>query len=231
MAELRVRCPGCHQGLIVPSEAVGRNAKCPACGREFLVTAGPASPAAAGGDPAQAPAPAPAAPPLAPEAGIPGLEPLPAGSQTLTPLIASHLRATRPWVLFLSILGFILCGLIVLAAMAMTLVGFVTGGPFGAGFGMVISLLYVAFGALYFVPAWLLFSYAGAIKQFVDTRQNTDLERALGKQKSFWKFVGIMTLVVMCLYAVILVIALVGGLAGAFLHGGMGPGGFHPGGR
>jgi hypothetical protein len=42
-----------------------------------------------------------------------------------------------------------------------------------------------------------------------------DLERALDYQKSFWRFVGIMTIVVLCVYLVILLVA-IGGAFSSF---------------
>jgi hypothetical protein len=39
------------------------------------------------------------------------------------------------------------------------------------------------------------------------------MESALGSQKSFWRFVGILTLVVICLYALIFIFAMLGAMS------------------
>jgi hypothetical protein len=49
------------------------------------------------------------------------------------------------------------------------------------------------------VPAWYLFSYAGALGSFLQGGAVAELEAALDHQKSFWKFVGILTLISMVL--------------------------------
>jgi Na+/melibiose symporter-like transporter len=118
-----------------------------------------------------------------------------------------HLRATKPWVRFLSIMGFIGSGLMLLAGLVMPVLGTLNdelGGWASAGFG----ILYVAFAVVYVFPSLFLWRYASAIGVLVSTRGIREMELALSHQKSFWRFFGIMSLVMVCLYALGMLVAL-----------------------
>lgn len=134
--------------------------------------------------------------------------------------ILEAMKRTRPWVLFLSILGF-------LAAAAMFLFGFVmlVAGASMAAFAKgpmekltpLLSLLYFALGAFYVVPSVLLFRYGSSIGSFSTSGGSMDtLATAVQRQASFWRFSGIFTAVLIALYFVgIMVAVVVGIIAGA----------------
>ena len=135
------------------------------------------------------------------------------GDGSVTERTAQLLHQTRPWVLFLSVLMFVGSAFLVLGGLAMFAMG-AAGGAMGsregATFGA-LGLLYLPVVALYVYPALKLWGYGSAIGRLVSSRAVGDLEAALSEQKSFWKFLGIMTLVVFALYAVAFVgIALLG---------------------
>ena len=124
----------------------------------------------------------------------------------------SMLSQTKPWVRFISVMMFLGCGFMVLGG-----VGLIIGSAAG-GFGMpgvtgfIIGGVYIVMALFYIVPAIFLWMYADRIKLFVQERSTGTLASALEAQKSFWKFVGIIMLIVIAIYAVIFVFALVGGV-------------------
>ena len=79
----------------------------------------------------------------------------------------------------------------------------------GMAFPAVFGLVYVAFGLLYVLPALFLNRYSSHIADLLRTNRMTDLELALAAQKSFWKFVGVFILVILCLYVLGIVAAIV----------------------
>ena len=82
----------------------------------------------------------------------------------------------------------------------------------------IVLLVYIPFGALYIFPAVFLSRYASCITRLLQIRRSEDLEAALAAQKSFWKFIGITIVVVLCIYLAGVVIALaVAGIGGAGL--------------
>ena len=125
----------------------------------------------------------------------------------ITPLMIEHLRATKPWVRLMSIVLFISVGLILVGAVVILLVPTTMGG---SGLSLLIAVVYLALGGLYLFPAYFLHQFASAIRNLDQGGGDVAMEEALRSQKSFWRFVGIMTLVVICIYAIIIVFAMLG---------------------
>ncbi|MEB8430914.1 DUF5362 family protein [Cocleimonas sp. KMM 6892] len=141
----------------------------------------------------------------------------------ITTGIVDQLKRTRPWVLLISIVGFIFTAL-----MAIGTVGIFFGGgaammggpgmPSGIGGGGLIigmGVMYLIMTILYFVISLFLLKYAGAIKRFVASGTAQDMEAALKHQASFWKLIGILTL----LTIVIMIVMMVVGIGGALMGG------------
>jgi len=122
--------------------------------------------------------------------------------------IASALRKTRPWVMFLGILGFIGTGLMLLGGVGLTIVGLAGMGPGGPP-TIAMGGMYALMAFIYIAPSLYLVRYANRIRDFLAAPSNAGLELALTAQKSFWKFVGILMVVMMGFYVIVLVGALV----------------------
>ena len=108
-----------------------------------------------------------------------------------TPGIQSALAGTKPWVRLVSIIGFISAGFMILGGVAGGVVGALMGRPEAA----VLIFFYPLMGLLYLVPSLYLFRFATRIGEYVQGGQEAQLELALESQRSFWKFVGILSLV------------------------------------
>jgi dolichol kinase len=65
-----------------------------------------------------------------------------------------------------------------------------------------LGLVYLPFGLMYVYPALKMWMYGSAIGRLVRSRAPTDLDAALGQQKSLWKFIGIVTVVLIAVYVV-----------------------------
>jgi hypothetical protein len=123
-------------------------------------------------------------------------EPAAEGDTVVTDAMLAALAGTRPWVRLISVLLFIGAGLGLLASLiSMVAVGHVPGGPPA----VLIGAIQVLACLLYLVPAWYLSRYSGALGSFLQGGTVAELEAALDSQKSFWKFVGILTLITMVL--------------------------------
>jgi len=126
------------------------------------------------------------------------------GHAVATENVLQSLSGTRPWVRLVSILLFIGAGLGLLGALFSTVaMRHAPGGPPIA----LVAVFQVLTCALYLFPAFFLYKYADAIGVFLRGRQIADLERALGYQRAFWKFIGILTAVMMALAALGIVAA------------------------
>ena len=122
----------------------------------------------------------------------------------VTPLMIEYLQATKPWVRFMSVITFIMAGFMVLFGVIIMLLPNTGMG----GFGPLLGIIYILLAGLYVGPAFFLHQFASSIGHLMEGGGDCALEAALGSQKSFWRFVGIMTLVLISLYALFFVIAI-----------------------
>jgi hypothetical protein len=129
-----------------------------------------------------------------------------APSVVVTPVMIDHLKATRPWVRSLSVLMFAIVVFILLSTLVQrwNAAAYGSGGR-SSGFASLFSLVV---GLVYLFPAYFLHQYASAINDLLRGGGDVAMEAALGSQKSFWRFTGIVTLVLFCIYAFSVMIAL-----------------------
>jgi hypothetical protein len=124
----------------------------------------------------------------------------------------SYLMETAKWGKFLAIIGFIGCGLLVLIALfagtAISSLSSTMGGP-GAGFGGLITVFYILFALLYFFPLYYLYNFSVKMQAAIRSNDQSALQAALANQKSCYKFVGILTIVVLSLYLLAFFAALI----------------------
>jgi hypothetical protein len=137
------------------------------------------------------------------------------------PRAIAALQGTKPWVRLCSVIGFIGAGFIFLAALAMFLGGAAVLAtdskqtmPF-TGFSIVLGVVYLLMGVLYLFPSVKLWKYGSAIVQLLASGTYDDLVEALEQQRGFWKFVGVLVLVMLAIYALIFLGAIVFGAMGA----------------
>lgn len=109
---------------------------------------------------------------------------------------ATALRQTKPWVRLISVFMFLGAGALII------------GGGFFMIFGMAngnttvfAGILYGALSLLYIIPATFLWKYANCIETFLQDNSPGSLASALESQKSFWKFCGIMLIIIIVMYA------------------------------
>jgi hypothetical protein len=151
-----------------------------------------------------------------------GMAPAPYGDDRagVSDAAVEMLRQTRPWVMFLSVMSFIGSGFMLLGGISMMALGALV--PKGAGASPLptaaLGAVYLPMAFLYIYPALKLWSYGSAIGRLTTSRSSIDLEAALGQQKSFWKFAGITTIVLIALYIVFFIAMIAVGVAAAGRH-------------
>ncbi|WP_207512839.1 DUF5362 family protein [Longitalea luteola] len=120
----------------------------------------------------------------------------------------SYLGETARWAKFLSIVGFVLCGLMIVFALfaGSILTTFARFGSrdaltSGMGFGgAFVSLIYIVIALLYFFPCLYLFNFSGKMQTALRNNDQTLLNASFGHLKSCFKFVGILTIVFLSFY-------------------------------
>ncbi len=109
------------------------------------------------------------------------------------------LAQTKPWVRFLSVLGFLGSA----SAFAFVLLGAVIGG--GAPGTMELILMVPICLLFYFIPSLLLWKYAGRIGVFLRGSSPASFSAAITAQMSFWRYVGILALIIVIIYGMIFI--------------------------
>ncbi|TKC94612.1 hypothetical protein [Polyangium fumosum] len=117
--------------------------------------------------------------------------------------IVFSLQKTRPWITLFGTLSYIgAVGLVVFGLYAMT------SSPMSRALGevgAVAFLVYLILAILYAVIGTRLFRYRDSINQVIAADGRLDfIATAIERQREFWAFVGVMTVVLLGLYALII---------------------------
>lgn len=135
----------------------------------------------------------------------------------ITQQAIEFLKETAKWATFLSIMGFIGLGFMILGGIAISAMGSqiadaqaAMGQPSPIPMGA-MGILYLVMAALYFFPIMYLFKFASNTKDALASNNTERLTAAFGNLKSHYKFVGILTII----FIAIMILAFVLGVAGA----------------
>lgn len=144
----------------------------------------------------------------------------------ITEDIRSYIYEAARWTKFLAIIGFVVTGfMVMLSFSAGAIIGVMNktygeaNNPWaalGSGFLTVVLLLSAL---LYFYPSLLLFKYSGSAKQAVLFADQDALGIAMGKMKSFFKFWGIITIVILAFCFIAILFAIVASIGAASMGG------------
>jgi hypothetical protein len=154
---------------------------------------------------------------------IPAPIPPPAGI-VLSPEALSYLRESGKWASFLSILGFIMCGLfLIIAIFISTIFAYMSklspgNSAMPQSLGSFISIIYILIDVLYFFFPFYLYRFADRVKKGVIFSDSRSIAEGLSNLKSFFKLSGIVTIVVISIYALIFIAMIIGGIGAAALH-------------
>jgi|TARA_B110000908_G_scaffold123329_1_gene144647 hypothetical protein len=134
---------------------------------------------------------------------------------TISNTAINDLSETGKWTKFLSIIGFIFSGLIIIMGLfSGSIMSSIPNGQISNmfnGMGIIAGGMYILMGLLYFFPSWYLFKFSQKIKKALSTQNNNDLNlnAAFNNQKSFYKFWGILTIISIGIYVLLFLITLI----------------------
>lgn len=129
-----------------------------------------------------------------------------------------YLAEAAKWAKFLAILGFIFCALIVIGALF--------AGTFISGIlsqieaqnnamaspisGTVLAIYYALVALLYFFPCLFLFNFASKTQTAIRNNDQIYLNLSFKNLKSFFKFWGILTVIILCIVVIGMIFAVIG---------------------
>lgn len=125
------------------------------------------------------------------------------------------LMQTAKWSKFLSIVGFIVAGLMsvsgffmksIFSSMANITEDYRTLGSMG---GWVVAAMYFVFGIVYAIPNYYRLVFANKTKIALEANDQLLLTQAFAKLKAYNKFWGILTIVIIALYGILFIIGII----------------------
>ena len=139
---------------------------------------------------------------------------------------SAYLGETARWARFLAILGFISCGLLLLFGIFFTSImgvffgrmessGMTGAAAAGGMLGGFVSFLYICLAALYFFPCLYLYNFASRMIVALRSNDQEKLAQAFKSLKSCFRFIGILTIIVLGLWLLGIIF---GGIGAAFSH-------------
>ena len=125
--------------------------------------------------------------------------------------VKEYLIVSSKWGKFLAIVGYVGIGLMALFALSL-MAGFSAFSAYmhlpSASMGAVVGFVYLAIAAVYFFPTTYLYRFSAGIKKGIEQEDEYSVTDGFRNQKKLFKFMGIFTVVILSIYAVILVIAI-----------------------
>jgi hypothetical protein len=139
----------------------------------------------------------------------------------------AHLAEAARWAKFLSIMGFIMCGLIVLIGIffssffSMFSTRYGGNSPYDefpastSGLGATMAVFYIIIALIYFIPVLFLFRFATKMKAALASNDQEILNNSFQNLKASFRFVGILTIIMLCFWVLAMIVALLGVATGS----------------
>lgn len=132
----------------------------------------------------------------------------------------NFLSEAAKWGKFLAIMGFIFCGLMAIFALfAGTLLASMMPGmgssegataALGGGF---VTVIYLILALIYFFPCLYLFNFSAKMQVALRSNQQDMLNTSFRNLKSCFKFMGILTIVILSFWILALIVGIGAGMA------------------
>lgn len=143
----------------------------------------------------------------------------------VTDTAKNYLIQMSKWTKFLSIMGFIGAGFMVLVGLFFgTLMGAISkfqpsSSPFPGMLGGFMGFFYILIGAFHFFLSLYLYQFGDRVKTGVLFTDPLQLESGLGRLKTLFKVIGIVTIIFLAIYALVIVGVIVVGVIAAGARG------------
>lgn len=134
----------------------------------------------------------------------------------LTSKAKNFLREISKWTFFFSILGFIGIAFLFLVAILMGTVYAPMLNMMGQQQGvdsisLVVMIVYLIMALLYFMPVLYLYKFSRKMKLALVNKNDDILADAFENLKSHYKFIGVLTIIMLSLYVLLIGFSLVAG--------------------
>ncbi len=127
-----------------------------------------------------------------------------------------NLNSAARWGRFLAIVGFVGIGLMLIVGLVVQTLMPTLSRTYGYGnpFLKYIAVVYIIIGVVLFLPCLYLLKFSNKMLEAIRTSNQETLDNAFMNLKSMFKFYGIVTIVILCFYA----LAFLVGIGGSFMR-------------
>lgn len=125
----------------------------------------------------------------------------------------AHLQEASKWAVFLSIVGFIGIGLMII--LSFTIGSVLANLPIETMGGLspqFFSYFYLIFAGIYFIPIYYLYQFGSKTKAALNNDDTDLLTFGIKKLKSHYKFIGVLTIIGISFYFLMMLFGVFGAL-------------------
>ena len=128
-----------------------------------------------------------------------------------------YLKSASPWLRFLGIIYYIICGFMVAGGLIMLIAApLMVDMDFGGETGFLIGVFYLILAVIMFFPARFMYFFGARLRNYFLSNTEKELELAFKYNKAFWKFCGITMIITLALIPITISLAVYASLAGYF---------------
>lgn len=131
---------------------------------------------------------------------------------TLNAVGQDALLSAAKWGKFLAIVGFIFCALMVVVGLYLSSLGSVYGS-YAYINPVFIAVFYIVFAIILVFPCLYLLKFSNKMQEAIRTTSQESLDTSLINLKAMFKFYGIITIVVLGIYALAIIFIIIGTVA------------------
>lgn len=116
-----------------------------------------------------------------------------------------NLNSAAKWGRFLSIVGFVFCSLMLIGGLLIQTImpSFSTYGYGSNPFLKYIGTVYIILAIILFFPCLYLLKFSNKMQEALRSSNQESLDNAFVNLKAMFKFYGVVTIVILCFYALI----------------------------
>jgi hypothetical protein len=127
----------------------------------------------------------------------------------------AYMLETARWSKFLAVVGFVVVAIVGLLGIFTAFFINSYSSRFGAGMQGAVTIVYILVAGLYFFPTYSLYKFSALVKPAILMADQERFNGALRHMRNAFRFIGILTLITLVLYALVFIIGI---FSGGFNH-------------
>jgi hypothetical protein len=111
-----------------------------------------------------------------------------------------YLKSVSPWLRFLGIINYIVCGLMAAGGLIVLIAEpLLANLGMGGEMGFLIGISYLLSSLAMFFPAHFMYSFGSRIRDYFLSGAEEEIAFAFKYNKSYWKYCGVITIIILAL--------------------------------